>query len=463
MKDVSILIGEFENGYKDSKIVYKSIEQTLYNLGLDIDNYGTDKWNPLSYLIKRGDKVVIKPNLVLHHNENANDIDAVVTHSSILRPLVDYSLKALDGTGELIIADAPHGDAVFESVIEQNGLQELVNEYNRNGNKVKLRDLRRYYYPSGFFTSLREERPGDEEGYTKINMGSYSYLSDVKDLNRLYGSDFNREFIVNQHLDGNHFYMISNTIMNADVVISVPKLKTHKKTGITVNLKNLVGINGNKNFLAHYRIGSPSHGGDEYPNTYNPLLLVYRFFWVLARDGFLKRNTMAGRNYYWKLCYPVMRAIEILFFKLAKKRIIDKGNWYGNDTCWRMCLDLNYILRYADKKGKIQDTIQRKYFCLVDGIISGEGEGPMDPTPKKTGIIVAGLNQYYTDYICASLMGFSSDKIPFLKNVHLGNHLKDIDFNNIEVICRKNGSIIDYKNVNMHFEPQYGWVGHIEK
>ena len=32
-------------------------------------------------------------------------------------------------------------------------------------------------------------------------------------------------------------YCISNTILDADVIINIPKLKTHKKAGITVCLK----------------------------------------------------------------------------------------------------------------------------------------------------------------------------------------------------------------------------------
>lgn len=128
-----------------------------------------------------------------------------------------------------------------------------------------------------------------------------------------------------------------------------------------------------------------------------------------------------------------------------------------------MCLDLNYILRYCNKDGELKDQIQRRYFCLVDGIIAGEEEGPMDPTPKNVGVIVSGFNQYYSDYICAGLMGFDQEKIPFLKNVHLDGKLPDIDFNNINVICTVNGQNEDYHNVDMNFRPQYGWTNHIEK
>lgn len=460
--DVSVDLRKYTKGYHDEETICSAMKELFFNLGLDLKNYGKKNWNPFSDFINKGDNVVIKPNLVLHHNNNADDIDAVVTNASVLKPIIDYALLALNGTGTVTIADAPHGDAIFESIVDQNGLLDLVNNYHSRGVDIGLRDLRKFYYPDGFFESLREEKEGDVEGYTEVKLGEESYLSDLSSLDRLYGSDFNRKFIVDQHVDGTHKYMISNTILNADVIISVPKLKTHKKTGITVNLKNLVGINGNKNYLAHYRVGSPKEGGDEYPDTNNLFLKLHRFFWSFSRDNLLRKNTMLGRKVYRYACWPFMKILRILYERQSGAKLIEKGNWYGNDTCWRMCLDLNYILRYSDKSGIICNKIQRKYFCIVDGIIAGECEGPMDPTPKNVGVLVAGFNPYYADYVCANIMGFAPNKVPFLKNVHHNGKLPDISFNDIEVSCVSHHSMTDYHAVNLNFEPQYGWRGHIE-
>lgn len=43
--------------------------------------------------------------------------------------------------------------------------------------------------------------------------------------------------------------------MDADVIVHVPKLKTHEKVGITCALK---GVVGSKECLAHYRAGGPA-------------------------------------------------------------------------------------------------------------------------------------------------------------------------------------------------------------
>ena len=44
------------------------------------------------------------------------------------------------------------------------------------------------------------------------------------------------------------------------------------------------------------------------------------------------------------------------------------GSWNGNETIWRMILDLNRIFLFADAKGKILSEELRKVFYVVDGL-----------------------------------------------------------------------------------------------
>lgn len=463
MKDVSVRIDKYLSGYSDKNIIYQNVEKALFELGLDAENFGTNCWNPFKDIVKEGDQVVIKPNLVLHFNKESIDIDAVVCHSAMMRPVVDYALKALNGTGQLIIADAPMGNADFEKVIERNGLKQLQEEYKEKGFDIEVRDLRGYYYPDGFYKSVRTQKEGDPEGFSCITLKSESYLDELDNLDLLYGADFNRSFIVGQHQNGEHRYMVSNTVLHADVIISMPKLKTHQKTGITVNLKNLVGINGNKNYLAHYRIGSPKKGGDEYPNDTNLLMKMYRWFWAISKDYFLGKNTMFGRYVYYYIIRILMVLCRRTYVYFTGKHVVEKGGWYGNDTCWRMCLDLNYILRYSNKDGVITDTPQRQYFCIVDGIIAGEEDGPLSPTPKEAGVIMASNNPYYADYVSAHIMGFDPMKVPYIKNCQIGGRLPEMSFDKMAVICKIGDKEVNYKDVNLHFKAQAGWAGHIEK
>src|SRR6266446_4656454 len=53
-------------GVDASNGVYGAVRDMLALLRLDQGNLNTPGWNPLGTYIRRGDKVVIKPNFVLH-------------------------------------------------------------------------------------------------------------------------------------------------------------------------------------------------------------------------------------------------------------------------------------------------------------------------------------------------------------------------------------------------------------
>ena len=55
---------------------------------------------------------------------------------------------------------------------------------------------------------------------------------------------------------------------------------------------------------------------------------------------------------------------------------VTEGAWHGNDTTWRMAMDLARIVTYADAAGVMHDTPPRGIVVLTDGIIGGEGDGP---------------------------------------------------------------------------------------
>lgn len=454
------LKGMYDYTADSNNKVYGAVRDLLVSLELDGNNIGKATWNPFSDFIRQGDKVVIKPNLVLHHNRNKSDISAVVTHASLIRPLIDYTLLALKGTGEVIVGDAPHGDARFDVITKANGLYDLVEWYKSKGYNIKLIDFRKFVYPNGFKSSVFVEREGDPEGYVSVDLGEHSHLCELNNLDRLYGSDFDRSFIVRQHQEGHHKYLVSGTIMKADVVISVPKLKTHKKAGVTINMKNLVGINGDKNYLAHYRIGSPSHGGDEFPNSNNPLLLFYRWYERFSADHFLAQNKMFYR-YLYRICgIPSFCCIALYCLFKGKDNVAICGAWYGNDTCWRMCLDLNYVLKYANKDGKICDTPQRRYFSLVDGIVAGEGNGPMKPDPRPIGALLAGKSPFHVDYVASYIMGFDPQKLSQIKTAAKENGVKE---DNLKVICKDHGKIRSYKDINFDFKEPPTWKGTMKR
>src|SRR5690348_15772521 len=58
-----------DSGYDPQNTVYAAVRDMFYRLGLDAEHYGTPDWNPLGAIIKPGEKVVLKPNLVISEHE----------------------------------------------------------------------------------------------------------------------------------------------------------------------------------------------------------------------------------------------------------------------------------------------------------------------------------------------------------------------------------------------------------
>src|SRR5258707_1286998 len=86
--------------------VYAVVRDMLVLLRLDQINFGTPQWNPLGVYIRPGDKVVIKPNLVLHEFGVQQDAHCLTTHGSVIRAVLDYVYLATGPEGKIVIADA---------------------------------------------------------------------------------------------------------------------------------------------------------------------------------------------------------------------------------------------------------------------------------------------------------------------------------------------------------------------
>jgi len=449
---------------REGNDAYAGVREALQLLELDVEHYGQANWNPLGGIIKPGQTVVLKPNFVREYREtHAGHDDCLITHGSIIRAALDYVYIALKGQGRIIIADAPQNDADFDAIRRIAGLDQIQALYRqRAGFEVEVYDLRpeKAKKIDGVIVG-HEPLPGDPAGYVKLDLGHHSMFAEIEHLcHLLYGSEYDTREIRSHHTGGVHEYMISKTILDADCIINLPKLKTHKKTGITVCLKNLVGINGNKNWLPHHREGTPSQGGDQYADDG----LVHR----------IERRSMECFRRVFPLLGPLRRIVAGPI-KSAGKRVfgdtnkdtIRSGNWYGNDTTWRMALDLNRILLYADPNGNPQDHPARRVFCIVDGIVGGEGNGPLDPTPKRAEVVLAGQNPVAVELACAGAMGFDPQRLPLLCRAFAPHPLPLTSFSLGDVTCRLPGNRCERpatlpSEMNMHFVPHFGWRDQVE-
>jgi len=438
---------------KEKNDVYDMVRESFFVLGMDSENQGTPDWNPLGDIINPDDTVVIKPNWIIHINpeKTQHDTKCLVTNPSVVRAVADYVLIALrEGSGRLIIGDSPTWQCDLDSLVNNMGYDAVFDFYKeREGEKVSKKDFRDLIISSG-----------DE--YGKKVTGSHGVIVDLQrdsalndfsekemDDFRIYG--YSSEIMKEAHAKDKHQYMIHEDILNADVIINIPKPKTHRKAGMTACCKNFVGINCRKEYLPHHRVGSADEGGDEY-NHKNIIKSIHS---SIAEKFFSTKNPGQLLSFANKMT----RGAELV---LSRDKKYD-GGWYGNETLWRMVADLNQIVEFADPDGVIKTESQRKIFNVCDMIIPGQGEGPLKPIPKQFGAIVCGENRVMVDYLIAELMGFDQSKIKYI--FYLMESLK-INPKDYYVTDKENHTerITDFKgNRKDVFIPAQGWAGHIEK
>ncbi|MGH9960466.1 MAG: DUF362 domain-containing protein, partial [Pyrinomonadaceae bacterium] len=371
---------------------YEMVRSVFQISGLDRENYGTKKWDPLRDLIRPGDVVLLKPNMLsAKHPRLADGWKCVITHGSIIRAVADYVCKALKGQGKIVVADGPQPETPFSEICEVLGLERVADFFNQRGVDFEPVDLRKTerFIKSEIVVSARR-LPGDPFGYVTFDLAGLSEFVNHDGAGRYFGADYDSSEVNQQHRNGCHKYELSGTAIRCDVFFNLPKLKTHKKVGVTLSLKNLVGVNGNRNFLPHHTDGDPSNGGDQFPlaglKNASERQIVY-----------LMRRLSRTIPHIGPWVHGQARKVGKQIYG-TEEETIRSGNWHGNDTAWRMCLDLNKIVLYGNPDGTLRsaEPFERKrYLSLVDGVLGGEGSGPFNPDPVASGIVVFGLNPAY--------------------------------------------------------------------
>jgi uncharacterized protein (DUF362 family) len=132
----------------------------------------------------KGKRVVLKPNLVEYHRDKV-----INTHPHVVAAVIE--LCRHEGAAEVLVAEGPGHWRNVEYLVAASGLGDVLHHY-----KVPFIDL------------------NHDEPVKRMNLGRLTRLE--------------------------HLYL-SRTIATADVVISLPKLKTHHWAVATLSLKNLFG------------------------------------------------------------------------------------------------------------------------------------------------------------------------------------------------------------------------------
>ena len=395
--------------------VYGAVRNLFADLGLDLNNLGREEWNPLGGFVSPGNRVVIKPNWVLHANQADGSIESLITHTSVIRAVIDYLIVALREDGEIEIADAPLQNCDFDELVRRSRITDLVEDYRRrfSGVTFSILDLRKTTLQAGEsqVTGVARQlaQAGDPRGYTMVDLGRESILTDIDHrFRRFRVANYDHRLMCDHHNRDRHEYLVANSILSADFIVNVPKLKFHIKAGITAALKNLVGINGHKEFLPHHTNGGPDRGGDQYSRTsyIKPLInRVYDDYWMNVNQRTQSVNVLEAF---------LIRALRKAASVVEGDRMYD-GAWSGNDTIPRTTLDLNHALYFHDTtNGSLSDRQLRNVLHIVDGVVAGEGYGPLRPSPKRAGVILGGWNPLAVDVCGARLIGLDPMRVPLL-------------------------------------------------
>lgn len=132
-----------------------------------------------------GKRVVLKPNLVEYHRDKV-----INTHPRVVGAVVEMCRRA--GAAEVIVAEGPGHWRNVEYLVEASGLGDVLRQMGVS------------------FVDLNHDDP-----VQVTNLGRLTGLDDL---------------------------YLPRTIVSADVLISLPKLKTHHWAGATLSLKNLFGM-----------------------------------------------------------------------------------------------------------------------------------------------------------------------------------------------------------------------------
>jgi uncharacterized protein (DUF362 family) len=158
-----------------------------------IDEYDVAKMTALlqeqfgcfkQFLPLAGKRVLLKPNLVEYHrdkviNTDPRFIDAVI------------AMMKAEGAAEVIVAEGPGHWRNVQYLVNESGLGDVLRKHS-----VRFVDI------------------NHDEPVKTVNLGRTTGLE---------------------------YLYLSRTVLNADVFVSLPKLKTHHWAGATLSLKNLFG------------------------------------------------------------------------------------------------------------------------------------------------------------------------------------------------------------------------------
>jgi len=435
--------------YEQTDTVSSLVREAFAEGGLGLRNPEV----PLADIIEPGMTVLLKPNWVLQYNKSNKGMACMVTHPRFIEAV----LKEVQMTKprRVLIADAPIPSCVFEKLVSPewtSRLKLIASPY-----PLEIIDLRKSIYHVTRWAVKVTRGLRDMNSYVLFDLATKSLLEPISlPIGRFRNTSYAPDALTKTHFPGCHQYLLCREAFEADIIINLPKLKTHGKAGMTGALKNIVGISGDKDYLPHHRLGGTVEGGDCYEGSF-PLKRLTEYFLDNAnrrinRRGYIPWIRGAG------LLLRLNNAI------LGEKEI--EGSWYGNDTVWRMTLDLNRLLLYGRSDGSLSATPLRRIYSLTDGIVAGEGMGPLAPEPVECGAVTFASSSAFADLAHTALMKFDWRKIPLIRNSFQDFPYCLTTHRHVDIRIFTRGRSLSLSELaaryGQKFRPSNGWKQHIE-
>jgi uncharacterized protein (DUF362 family) len=206
------------------------ITRAVQRLG-EILDWGNSDRGPFGKIIPKGARVLIKPNWVTHANQGPWGIEPLLTDAMLVRAVVEGALQA--DPAQLLVGDAPIQACDFDHLLRVTGLQAWAGDLAITQPGFKgIRDFRRTtcVVRDGIRFASEEVLPLDR--FVLFDLASESLLEPVTDDHRSFRvTQYDPEAMAKTHGPGRHQYLVARDVMEADVVVNLPKLKTHKKAG----------------------------------------------------------------------------------------------------------------------------------------------------------------------------------------------------------------------------------------
>jgi uncharacterized protein (DUF362 family) len=438
--------------------VYGMVRDCLAQAGLDAERFGSPEWNPLGDFVPAGSRVFVLCNFVHHRLDLESEADFLskCTHGSVVRALVDYLLIATGPSGFVRFGNAPVQSCNWNRVLEDTGAARVVEYYRRIGAPVEACDLRMFVAERDLMGRVKNvETRGDDGQIVAIDLGADSLLDCLYEGSqpKFRVGEYDPDRTEAHHGQGRHVYLLHQHVLGADVVVSIPKLKTHKKVGITCGIKGSVGAIAHKDCLAHHRLGSPDAGGDEYPSDRAGVLRQLSRF----HDFVWRTSPTTARGNMLRVVDRTLRRFQ------GVSRRVTSGSWWGNDTAWRMSLDIARIIAHAGPDGVMKQAQVRPHLMFLDGVVGGERNGPLRPSPNPAGVVLFSADIALGDHVAACIMGFDPGTLPLVSNAFAVPTFPVTPHRHAGGRLVFNGSAFDLKRMpaflNRPFEAPPGWTG----